>query len=52
MAIAEQYDLIPTGGSDYHGVREGTIFHGDLGNRVVSIETLERLRKLATAIRE
>lgn len=49
LAIAAQYDLIPTGGSDYHGVREGNIFHGDLGNRVVSIETLERLREAATS---
>lgn len=49
LAIAREHGLIPTGGSDYHGVREGTVFHGDLGNRVVSNEILEQLRELATS---
>ncbi|MNO61228.1 hypothetical protein D3C76_518700 [compost metagenome] len=47
LQIAERYDLLPTAGSDYHGVREGVIFHGDLGTRTVSLDTVEQLRRAA-----
>ncbi|WP_414859242.1 PHP domain-containing protein [Paenibacillus haidiansis] len=47
LALAEHYGLIPTGGSDYHGVRQGVVFHGDLGGRCVTGEIVERLRKAA-----
>ncbi|MFD1176163.1 PHP domain-containing protein [Paenibacillus puldeungensis] len=49
LAIADQYGLIPTGGSDYHGVRQGVVFHGDLGSRYVAEETVERLKQAALA---
>ena len=29
--LAEQYSLIQTAGSDFHGIRDGEVFHGDLG---------------------
>ncbi|SDF07334.1 hypothetical protein SAMN04488542_105145 [Fontibacillus panacisegetis] len=47
LQIAQQYDLIPTAGSDYHGVRGGVVFHGDLGTRSVSSDTVEKLRQAA-----
>ncbi|MUG44882.1 PHP domain-containing protein [Paenibacillus woosongensis] len=44
LEMAEEFDLIPTAGSDYHGVRQGVIFHGDIGSRTVPLSTLELLR--------
>lgn len=49
MAMAEQYRLIATGGSDYHGVRQDVVFHGDLGSRTAPPGTVERLRQAAAA---
>ncbi|PQP80407.1 phosphatase [Paenibacillus sp. PCH8] len=42
--MAKEYDLIETGGSDYHGERQGVVFHGDLGSKTVSVDVLERLQ--------
>ncbi|MBW4838205.1 MAG: PHP domain-containing protein [Paenibacillaceae bacterium] len=50
-AMAEQYGLIVTGGSDYHGIRQGVVFHGDLGGRTAPPGTLERLKQAASAAR-
>lgn len=47
LRLAAEYGLIPTGGSDYHGVRQGIVFHGDLGGRYVHRETIDRLRQAA-----
>ncbi|MGZ7443792.1 PHP domain-containing protein [Paenibacillus sp. TH7-28] len=49
MALAEQFGLIATGGSDYHGVRQGVVFHGDLGSRTAPPGTVERLKEVALA---
>jgi predicted metal-dependent phosphoesterase TrpH len=46
-AMAENYGLIPTGGSDFHGVRQGVVFHGELGGRTVGIKTLDLLQAAA-----
>ncbi|GGF87507.1 PHP domain-containing protein [Paenibacillus aceti] len=51
LAIADEYHLIPTGGSDYHGVRQGVVFHGDLGSCYVTGETVERIRQVAQQLR-
>jgi predicted metal-dependent phosphoesterase TrpH len=32
-----------TGGSDFHGVKDGIAFHGALGNRSVDVEVISRL---------
>lgn len=45
MAMAAEYDLIITGGSDFHGARQGVVFHGDIGNRMVSTSVLEQLQQ-------
>lgn len=44
--LAAEFDLIPTGGSDFHGPkeREGR----ELGSAPVPLETVERLRQAAT----
>ncbi|OAB33814.1 PHP domain-containing protein [Paenibacillus glacialis] len=45
LALAEEYNLIVTGGSDFHGARQGVVFHGDIGSVTVSIDVLEQLKK-------
>ncbi|NMO94664.1 PHP domain-containing protein [Paenibacillus lemnae] len=47
MAMAEELNLIVTGGSDYHGERQGVVFHGDLGSRTVEVSVLGALSKAA-----
>ncbi|MEK4112568.1 MULTISPECIES: PHP domain-containing protein [Paenibacillus] len=46
--LAKEYDLIETGGSDYHGKRQGVVFHGDLGSKTVTVDVLERLKAAAS----
>ncbi|USB34598.1 PHP domain-containing protein [Paenibacillus sp. YPG26] len=45
--MAREYGLLMTGGSDYHGVRQGQVFHGDLGSRSVTADVLEQLQARA-----
>lgn len=47
-ALAHEFNLIVTGGSDYHGVRQGVVFHGDLGSKTVTLDVLEQLRAAAS----
>lgn len=42
--IAKGFNLVATGGSDYHGKRNGVVFHGDLGSQPVSVEVLHQLK--------
>lgn len=42
--FAEDLNLVATGGSDFHGVRNGKVFHGELGSQPVEYTTLEELR--------
>lgn len=51
LELAAQYELIATGGSDYHGVRQGVVFHGDLGSHVAPPAAVEQLRQAATNVR-
>ncbi|MBU5440627.1 PHP domain-containing protein [Paenibacillus sp. MSJ-34] len=44
-AMAERHGLIATAGSDFHGARQGIVFHGDIGGRTVSVDILPRLRR-------
>jgi 3',5'-nucleoside bisphosphate phosphatase len=43
--LARRYGVIATGGSDYHGVRNGVVFHGHVGSRTVDIAAVEQLRQ-------
>jgi hypothetical protein len=45
--IAERWQLIPTGGSDFHG--PGFKPGRDLGGPPVPLESVERLREAATS---
>ncbi|WP_342566413.1 PHP domain-containing protein [Paenibacillus sp. FSL R7-0345] len=47
LAMAEEYGLLVTGGSDFHGARQGVIFHGDLGSVNVPAAVVEQLRGAA-----
>ncbi|WP_202915336.1 PHP domain-containing protein [Paenibacillus paridis] len=41
--LAEDKNLIATGGSDFHGSRQGIVFHGAIGSRTVGTEVLKQL---------
>ncbi|GAA4871017.1 PHP domain-containing protein [Paenibacillus vulneris] len=43
--LAEQYHLIMTAGSDFHGERNGVVFHAPIGSRQISVEVIEQLRQ-------
>ncbi|WP_232698282.1 PHP domain-containing protein [Brevibacillus daliensis] len=45
--LADDYGLIVTGGSDYHGIRGDEEFHAPLGSYGASLQSLEKIRKLA-----
>ncbi len=44
--LAEKYGLPATGGSDFHGVRDGVPFHAMLGERTTPIDVVDRLRQI------
>ena len=41
--LASDRGKLITGGSDYHGSREGIVFHGPIGNRTVDLSVAKRL---------
>ncbi|MFX3633350.1 MAG: PHP domain-containing protein [Candidatus Pristimantibacillus sp.] len=43
LRLAEKYGLIVTGGSDFHGERQGQVFHGPIGSRSVDAAVLKQL---------
>ena len=45
LSLCRRLDLIPTGGSDYHG--QSSLSASPFGGRKVPVETIERLRALA-----
>ncbi|GAB6929731.1 PHP domain-containing protein [Paenibacillus sp. JCM 10914] len=49
LAMAEEYDLIVTAGSDYHGVRQGQVFHGDIGSKQLPMNVLAQLKSARAA---
>ncbi|WP_456289778.1 PHP domain-containing protein [Paenibacillus sp. AK002] len=50
LAMAEEYGFIVTAGSDYHGQRQGKVFHGDIGSRQVSTQVLDQLQQARARI--
>lgn len=42
--LADEYGLLTTAGSDYHGVRQGKVFHGELGGYTVGEAAVSALR--------
>lgn len=47
--LAGRYGLAVTAGSDYHGERNGVVFHGPLGSRSAPLQVLEELQARAAA---
>ncbi|OWR29661.1 phosphatase [Saccharibacillus sp. O23] len=47
--LAEEYGLLTSAGSDYHGVRQGKVFHGELGGYTVGTAEVEALRRAASS---
>ncbi|WP_047151504.1 PHP domain-containing protein [Aneurinibacillus tyrosinisolvens] len=45
--MADKHSLLKTAGSDFHGFRNGKVFHGDLGERSTTVDTVRRLKELA-----
>ena len=43
--MAERYHLIGTGGSDFHGERNGAAFHGPIGARTVDCLVIRQLQE-------
>ncbi|OXM85870.1 PHP domain-containing protein [Paenibacillus rigui] len=43
LAIAERLGLIVTAGSDFHGERNGVVFHAPIGARKVEMKAVEQL---------
>lgn len=44
LLLAETYNLVVTGGSDFHGSRQGVVFHGDIGSVTVPAAVLGQLQ--------
>lgn len=49
--LAESRGLIATAGSDFHGERNGKVFHGPLGSQRVSVQALDELLRKAESYR-
>ncbi len=49
--LAEEYGLLTSAGSDYHGVRQGKVFHGELGGYTAGTAEAEALRRAAASRR-
>lgn len=47
--LAAEYGLLTTAGSDYHGIRQGKVFHGELGGYTVEETRVAALRAAASA---
>ncbi|MFH5183029.1 PHP domain-containing protein [Paenibacillus sp. TAB 01] len=46
LALAERHRLIVTAGSDFHGERNGVVFHAPVGARKTDIRVLEQLKQV------
>ena len=45
LKMAEEYDLIATAGSDFHGERNGSMHHADLGTCTVPYQQVNKLKE-------
>lgn len=46
--MAREYKLITTAGSDYHGVRQGIVFHGELGEYAAGESVVDALLRMSS----
>ncbi|MBP1930618.1 PHP domain-containing protein [Ammoniphilus resinae] len=49
--LATENGLIGTAGSDFHGERNGVIFHGDIGDATTHYDAVDKLRKASIEAR-
>lgn len=49
--LAAMYGLVTTAGSDYHGYRNGAVFHAPLGSKKAPLSVAERLKEIAEKYR-
>lgn len=45
--LAQRYNMLVTGGSDFHGWRAGKVFHSELGSQPATVDMLKQLRDIA-----
>ena len=45
--LTEKYKLLFTGGSDFHGSRNGKVYHSPIGSETVPYEVVKKLKELA-----
>lgn len=50
--LAKKLGLAVTGGSDYHGMRNGQVFHGDLGSQPVSYDMVDKIKSIKSSLSE
>ncbi|WP_339062044.1 PHP domain-containing protein [Tepidibacillus marianensis] len=44
--IIDQYGILATAGSDFHGSRKGVMFHAPMGTKTVSYEIVEKMKSM------
>ncbi|WP_282941712.1 PHP domain-containing protein [Paenibacillus sp. RC67] len=50
--IAERHALIVTAGSDFHGERNGVVFHAPIGSRKIPVDVIDQLNQARRNARE
>ncbi len=50
--MAEQGNVVVTAGSDFHGYRDGVVFHAPLGSRRTSLDVVRELERKARGYRD
>ncbi len=46
--MVEEYGVLATAGSDFHGARGEEMFHGPIGTKTVAYEVIKKMKELAT----
>ncbi|MGZ9587009.1 PHP domain-containing protein [Paenibacillus marinisediminis] len=49
--MAERCGCLKTAGSDFHGARQGEVFHGRLGSRRIGMDTVHQLKLIADRLK-
>ncbi|TCS84522.1 PHP domain-containing protein [Tepidibacillus fermentans] len=44
--LADQYGILATAGSDFHGSRNGEMFHAPIGTKTISYEIVEKMKSM------
>ncbi|CAM3352178.1 PHP domain-containing protein [Marinicrinis lubricantis] len=52
LRLAHEHKLIVTAGSDFHGTRQGNVFHGALGSKRIDMKAVHALKGLSQQMKE